>query len=281
MKRNNLIVFGSEGMLGNMLIKYMDTRYNILKINRAVFDANLNMNKIDDLIKTHLDATIINCIGVTQDKIISKNSINLAQTIDINSKFPHILSSIANKYNCRTIHISTDAVFDKNCGIVSEKHTPNPDNFYGLTKLIGEPINPQSLTVRTSIIGPAIDINNKSLWNWLINEKKIEINGYINSIWSGCTTLQLSEFIETLIDKKTFFDYRNKTTVIHFCPNSPITKFELIKKIVDELKLNLKVIKSKKEQNECRILKSEFYQRSNQIQDDWSFEIKRLNHFQK
>ncbi len=280
MKNIDVIVFGSQGMLGNILVKCLDEKFNVLKITKSDVNVVKDINKVEFLVKPFSDIVIINCIGITKDKINPKNSQNIVNAIEVNSKFPHILSNIASKYSSRIIHISTDAVFAKNSGRVSEKDTTNPDCLYGMTKLLGEPIDSNCLTIRTSIIGPSLNKKNKSLWNWLINEKSPIIKGFVNSIWSGCTTLQLSEFISDLINKDTFVRYRDQTPIIHFCPNTPISKYSLLEKIINELDLNKKIIKTKKHENESKILQSNFYQ-STEKNLNWSLEINRLNQFYK
>jgi dTDP-4-dehydrorhamnose reductase len=51
------------------------------------------------------------------------------------------------------IHISTDYVFDGKKGLYKEEDLPNPINYYGLTKLLGETYAlsyDDSLVIRTS-----------------------------------------------------------------------------------------------------------------------------------
>jgi len=48
------------------------------------------------------------------------------------------IASIASKIGCFIIYLSTDYVFDGERGDYKEYDTPNPVNYYGLTKLMGE-----------------------------------------------------------------------------------------------------------------------------------------------
>ena len=60
---------------------------------------------------------------------------------------------------------------------------------------LGEVINyKNSLTIRTSIIGPEIRTTKTGLFNWFLNTEN-KLYGYTNVIWSGLTTLELSKFI--------------------------------------------------------------------------------------
>ena len=48
------------------------------------------------------------------------------------------IASIASRISCFTIYLSTDYVFDGERGDYKEYDVPNPVNYYGLTKLMGE-----------------------------------------------------------------------------------------------------------------------------------------------
>jgi dTDP-4-dehydrorhamnose reductase len=48
------------------------------------------------------------------------------------------IASIASRIGCFTVYLSTDYVFDGERGDYREYDTPNPVNYYGLTKLMGE-----------------------------------------------------------------------------------------------------------------------------------------------
>ena len=57
-------------------------------------------------------------------------SINVAATI--------ALAQVAELVNAYVVYLSTDYVFDGERGMYSEREPPNPVNYYGLTKLMGE-----------------------------------------------------------------------------------------------------------------------------------------------
>ncbi len=61
--------------------------------------------------------------------------------------------NIARHTRARLVHISTDYVFDGERGMYLETDTPNPSNYYSVTKLVAEEAaraNPNALIVRTS-----------------------------------------------------------------------------------------------------------------------------------
>ena len=54
---------------------------------------------------------IVNCIGITDNKIDASNSSSIIRAIEINAIFPHHLVELAQRKGMRVIHISTDGVF--------------------------------------------------------------------------------------------------------------------------------------------------------------------------
>ena len=82
---------------------------------------------------------------------------NYLKSIHVNSLFPHLLSDYCSEIGTRLIHISTDCVYSGNKGNYSENDIPDPLDFYGRSKLLGELSNNNAITIRTSIIGPEIN----------------------------------------------------------------------------------------------------------------------------
>ena len=124
---------------------------------------------------------------------------------------------------------------------MDEFDTPSPNDTYGITKLLGESLNENSIVIRTSLIG-LNPKKKKGLIEFVINSKK-EIDGFENQIWSGCTTLQFAKFTESLIYDQESLKMK-KSKIIHFAPLGPISKFALIKEIAKTRKLKIRVNKT-------------------------------------
>lgn len=240
--KKTILVLGAKGMLGQAVYKHLkqiypktigtdksDNRFYHLSASSVKKD----LKKIIEELKS-IDF-IINCVGVLP------SSKNKRRMVLVNSEFPQELALLGLKYGIKIIHISTDAVFPSTSRTVFEDSSPEPDSFYGKTKLKGEVKSGNTLNIRTSIIG-LDSISHKGLLEWVKSEKKI--NGYANHVWTGCTTLQLAKLCAYLIKDNNFAKVRKKSYVIHYAPLGPISKFILIKTFLNILKLNKKISKT-------------------------------------
>lgn len=176
---------------------------------------------------------VINCIG-----ILVKGSKNYpANAIYVNAYFPHLLSNILHNLLpfSKVIHISTDCVFSGEKGKYKDDDKKDALDTYGMTKNLGELINNNDLTLRTSIIGPELKTNGEGLMHWVFSQKTVgQLNGYKKSIWGGITTLELAKVINKAIDAEIAGLYQISN-------NFEISKYNLVSLIVKEFNLPIKV----------------------------------------
>lgn len=239
-----IILFGSTGMLGNYINKFLSNYYEIYCITRNIFDIkNDNWNKLENILqnKCSKNDIIINCAGV----IPQNYNINDYHTfIKINSIFPHKLNEISKNIKCKFIHITTDCVFSGTKGNYTPTDTHDSKHIYGVTKSLGEPSDYATI-IRTSIIGEEL-LNKKSLLEWVISNKNNTINGYINHIWNGVTCLSLTKFIYYIIENNILW-----IGIKHIFSPEAVTKFDLCNYInqIYELNININVIEDIKSKN--------------------------------
>ena len=209
-------VFGSLRN-ANDIKKYFSDSKNISNIFSNV-DA-LNPESVFNLIDKLKPEIVLNCIGVIKQLKEAKDPI---LSIEINSLFPHKLANYIANAKTRLIHISTDCVFSGLKGNYKEFDNSDAKDLYGRTKHLGELINYDNcITLRTSIIGPELK-GKVSLLEWFLSQKN-PIKGFTNAIYSGFTTLELINIIESYIIKKP-----SKNGLYHLSSN-PISKYELLK----------------------------------------------------
>ena len=247
-----VIIFGSNGMLGSYVSKYMKkNNINVIELSRMDYDL-LNLNKITLeklLINNNIDnkTIVINCAGIIpqsskDNKLFEKNYYK------INSLFPIMLSSICEKYNSKMIHVTTDCVFDGEKGNYDENDKHTADDSYGISKSLGELCD--CTIIRTSIIGEEI-INKRSLLEWVKLNENGKINGYSNHLWNGITCLQLSKILFKIISENLYWN-----GVKHIFSPDIVSKYELVKMINEIYSLNIEINDYKTEKNIDKTLKS-------------------------
>lgn len=242
-------------MLGHMVLNYFQNfdfeiystiRGENIDENQFQFDAFNLHTKLEDIIMDLKPDYIINCIGI----LVSNSMNNPSLAIFVNSFFPHYVADLSNKYNFKFIHVSTDCVFNGKNGPYEVSSYKDESNYYGLSKNIGEVITyKNSLTIRTSIIGPEVSNIKTGLFDWVMNQTD-EIKGYSSVIWSGLTTLELSKFIKWTIENNV-----NSGKLIHATNGFGISKFDLIGVINAEHGLNLTLNKDNTKTSNKQLLK--------------------------
>lgn len=233
-----VLIFGSNGMLGNYVKKFLSQSYQIVSITRSEYDIQTLNNKtlLELLLSNNLQKNdiVINCAGVIPQSSKQKK-IDKRNYFTINSLFPVILGNLCSEFNARMIHITTDCVFSGKKGNYNENDVHDENNDYGVSKSLGELCN--STIIRTSIIGEETK-NKRSLLEWVKSNKNKEINGYVNHLWNGVTCLQLAKIIDEMIKKELFWK-----GVRHIFSPVSVSKFELVSIINDKYNLNIKINK--------------------------------------
>lgn len=228
-----LIIFGSNGMLGNYLTTYLSKNYNTLALTRK----DMDLSTVDEsTILNYLNNNVSkNDIIINASGVIKQREYNLIDMIKVNSVFPHILAKAKKEISCNVIHITTDCVFKGYGGSYLEYDKHDCIDDYGKTKSLGE--NPTLTTIRTSIIGEEKN-NKKSLLEWVISNKNNTIDGYENHLWNGITCLELAKIIDVIISNNMYW---NGTK--HLFSPTIVSKYELVKMISEIYGLNITVNK--------------------------------------
>lgn len=239
-----ILILGGDGMIGHKMDQVLSVQNHEIVISirekkdltlksissksKVFFNDFLKDNILDFLVKVNPDV-IINAIGVTIRRGSTKN---ISDTIYLNSFFSHQLSNWAVAFKKRLIHFSTDCVFSGSEGSYLEDTTPDALDYYGKTKGLGEVNSKSSLTIRSSMIGPEL-FNKTELFEWIINNKEKEINGFSRVMYSGVTTVYMAKLVADLID-----NHKNLSGIYNVA-SKPISKFELLRLINDNFDLGL------------------------------------------
>ena len=243
-----ILILGGDGMIGHKMVQVLGAQNHEIVISvrekrnlslksfssksKVFFNDFIKENALNFLDKVNPDV-IINAIGVTIRRGVNDH---VSNSIYINSYFPHQLANWAGIHNKRLIHFSTDCVFSGSEGSYSEDATPNALDYYGKTKGLGEVFSKNALTLRSSMIGPEL-FNKTELFEWVINNKEKEINGFSRVIYSGVTTVYMARLVADLIE-----NHKDLSGIYNIASN-PISKFELLHLINDNFDLGLVINK--------------------------------------
>jgi dTDP-4-dehydrorhamnose reductase len=140
---------------------------------------------------------VVNCVGVIKQRPAAHEAV---PAIRLNALLPHLLATKLRNWNGLLVQISTDCVFDGAQGLYTEDDVTNACDLYGRTKALGEVVERNALTLRTSIIGRELRTHT-SLLDWFLSQGDQTISGYTRAWWSGVTTNHLSELILSIISE--------------------------------------------------------------------------------
>jgi dTDP-4-dehydrorhamnose reductase len=247
-RSTKLLVFGASGMFGHVL--WHEARTQGLDVFGTMrrFPEGHEHRFMKDRILLGVDAEhhetvtralqlvrpdfVVNCIGIVKQSPVINDPI---RSISVNSLFPHVLARDCASIGCRLIHISTDCVFSGSKGDYKESDTPDPVDFYGLSKLIGEPKEKNALTVRTSMFGPELGTQH-GLLEWFIAQKGKTVSGFANSIFSGFYTRSLARLILQIATRCP------KVRGVRHLGAEAIDKYELLKRIREACHLPIAIV---------------------------------------
>lgn len=284
----SVLVLGATGLIGNRLVRTLSedfdvfgtTRqlkfpnpkfYQLLKKENWLIISDLKkMFEIEAKIKKLKPNVIVNCLGITKQKA---GAFDIQESMTVNALFPHQLSTICRELDIRLIHFSTDCVFSGQKGNYTEDDIPDPIDTYGRTKVLGELLNDHDLTIRTSFVGREIS-SFKNLFEWVIQNKNKKVQAYPNAIYSGLTTLTLSQIIKTIIIK-----HPTLSGLWHIS-SEPVSKYELLSNLNNELALKMDI--QKDESFICdRSLNSDSFRKETLIKiPNWAEMIKEFIDYQ-
>ena len=216
-------VFGPSGMLGRQVVKQLGAA--AVPIYRRTVDLVSRESVLRSV--EGCDAAI-NCAGV-----IPQRGGNVLDMIYVNSMFPHVLASTG----IPCVLVSTDCVFSgRNQYRYKNIHVPDPRDYYGASKRMGEVLAPNACVVRTSFIGCDHGFMNFVLSAGLIARSlgiTQNIDGWKNALWSGSTVQEVAAWLPTLI---------GESGIAHLATETLINKYDLARKIIDLYEIDVNVV---------------------------------------
>jgi dTDP-4-dehydrorhamnose reductase len=209
MKVKKILILGGTGMLGHMLFTQLSLRKDLDVHATARTPVNLDrwfspglrpgiitgvdahdLDTIHHALASVRPDTVINCIGLIKQSPAAHDPL---LAIAINALLPHQISLACRAAGIRLIHISTDCVFDGMKGDYTEDDPSDAKDLYGRSKYLGEAAYPHCVTLRTSVIGHALN-HRLGLIDWFLAQEG-KIRGYTRAIFSGLPTVELARVI--------------------------------------------------------------------------------------
>jgi dTDP-4-dehydrorhamnose reductase len=241
-----MLVLGGTGMFGHVLYRECTRRFDTHATIRSehpsgtaarALDAGRTLGgvRVEDAasLERALDRTapdvVVNCIGV-----VKQRDVRPAEMIHVNALFPHELAEACGERGIRLIHISTDCVFSGERGAYTEDETPDAEDLYGRSKLLGEPRGAGVLTVRTSMIGRELE-SSHGLLEWLLSRSG-EVRGFTAARFTGPTTPVLAKAIADLVEL-----HPGLEGTWHLGAD-PISKYDLLILLRDAYQLDVEVL---------------------------------------
>jgi len=247
---NRVLVLGAGGQLGHMLVRILKEDFEVFGTTRGststdqpltnfidekMWIPDLDVTNLADLEKVITELrpeAVINCVGIVKQRHeMGADPVSYW----VNAVLPHEISKLVTASGGRFIHFSTDCVFSGKDGNYSETDAPDPTDDYGSSKHEGEVTNTNSLTLRTSHIGPELTTH-QGLYDWVLRSRGMSVSGFTNAIFSGFTTLELSIIVKQIITN------HQSLHGIFQVASEPISKYELIRQLNVALNLGIDVI---------------------------------------
>ena len=232
-----ILIIGSNGLLGKELKKVFSKEKNLFCPNKKELDVT-NEKLISNYFEFFKPNVIINSAAFTNVDAC-EYAFNKVFAFKLNSIAPGLLAREAKKINAKIIHISSDYIFDGKKKTPYEiDDIPNPLNYYGYTKLIGEE-EVKKNTDRYFILRTqwlyGNDSNNfvNNIINLIKNNEKIFI---VNDQYGSPTYAKdLASSIYNFIHKKNFGTY-------HLTNTGYTNWFNFAKYIVKKINKNIEIL---------------------------------------
>lgn len=220
-------VFGPSGMLGKHVMRELASTGNTgVPIHRRMFEL-LNPTSIRHIIDEADVEAIINCAGV-----IPVRSSNVVGMIQVNSIFPHILVNSTSGDPKPVILISTDCVFSgRNRYKYVTDSIPDPRDYYGRSKALGEVLAGNAMVIRTSFIGCEHGLMNMVLSAGRTAKElgmQVSIDGWKNALWTGSTVQAVATSLVDILVTDKF-----KSGIAHLSSKNTATKFDVVSRLVE------------------------------------------------
>jgi dTDP-4-dehydrorhamnose reductase len=282
-----VLVLGASGMLGNAVLRFfaaspgytafgsMRTTSQLAKLPSAVrrrVIAGVDVENTDSLMRLFSAVrpqVVINCIGLVKQLAEADDPL---LALPINAMLPHRLARLCDVARARLVHVSTDCVFSGARGNYIEGDSPDAQDLYGRSKLLGEVDYPHAVTLRTSIIGHELSSAN-GLVGWFLAQQG-RVSGYRRAVFSGLPTIELARVIRDHVLP------RPALRGTYHVSASPINKFDLLKLVARTYGKEIEIVEDDAVLIDRSLDSTRFRTETGYAPDDWPALVARMHAFQ-
>ncbi|WP_298279923.1 SDR family oxidoreductase [Ferroplasma sp.] len=131
-----VLVIGMDGQLGSELMNLFDDVVGTTRRNSSGIQLDIvNGTAVEDAILKNYPDVVINAAAFTN---VDKGENDKENSYMVNAEAVRHIVRATSVIGAYLIHVSTDYVFDGTKGNYREDDIPNPINYYGLSKLMGD-----------------------------------------------------------------------------------------------------------------------------------------------
>lgn len=212
--KKRVMITGARGLLGLNLALQAAEEYEVVGIDKldtlrpTVFKALqadlLAPGAVANVLEQVQPDWVIHCAALA-NMDDCENQPELAQRL--NAELPGVIARETADRGIRTVHISTDAVFDGTRGNYSEADVPNPLSVYARTKLEGEgavlAASDQAIVARVNFYGWSSS-GDRSLAEFFFNNLQAgqPMNGFEDVLVCTLQVNQLAEILLEMLEKE-------------------------------------------------------------------------------
>jgi dTDP-4-dehydrorhamnose reductase len=243
-RKRKLLVTGASGLLGSKIVEIAKNDYTVIPLHKT---KPLHSNSLElDITST---AEVLNLFHKLKPYAVihaaSETNVDKCETQEehawkINVEGTRNVAA-ACKAGTKLIYISTDYVFDGKKGNYTEDDTPNPINYYAVTKLEGEKQVVQNCKnfaiLRTSVLYGWHPFK-QNFATWVITQ--LEQNKEITVVEDHYNTPTLADNLAEMAIEAIQKDLQG---VYHACGSERIGRYEFARQIARAFDLNQNLIR--------------------------------------
>lgn len=199
----NILITGGSGVIGSKLVKSLcgDNEVSFTFLSHPFFMEGCTRYKLDiserrstvDLITRIKPEITIHTSALTNVDLCETNR-KLANAINIEGT--RNVVDACRKVNSKIVYISTSNVFDGEKKIFLENDRPNPVNYYGFTKLMGEKISASSHL-------PFLILRTDQPYSWV---EKWQKKSFIETVLEQFETINKIQIFKDWYNNPTYID---------------------------------------------------------------------------